>query len=199
MPCSTATGSSLCSLVLWAWDPLPGSEPRPTPQHRCLEVRVVRVYLPMCRIAGAWEAGFTLLRGILHWRRADHSPCVDCFVIDVRVHLFLLTKLVTHRARCAPARNSVGFGREVFLFFLLLCPPEPANSDACHPGFQPRDSLHIVLNSRSLGCQRLNFKPQGIKPPNVSKCFKDLKMPQNFETSVRSLKTAGYPTTVCKI
>ncbi|KAJ7797831.1 hypothetical protein B0H14DRAFT_2618482 [Mycena olivaceomarginata] len=42
-------------------------------------------------VAGAWEAGlfrdvlifgFTLLRGILHWRRADHSPCVDCFVID---------------------------------------------------------------------------------------------------------------------
>ncbi|KAJ7938573.1 hypothetical protein B0H13DRAFT_2301609 [Mycena leptocephala] len=39
----------------------------------------------------AWEAGlfrdvlifsFTLLRGILHWWRADHSPCVDCFVID---------------------------------------------------------------------------------------------------------------------
>ncbi|KAJ7841788.1 hypothetical protein B0H14DRAFT_2782138 [Mycena olivaceomarginata] len=44
-----------------------------------------------CSFAGAWEAGlfrdvlifgFTLLRGILHWRRADHSPCVDCFVID---------------------------------------------------------------------------------------------------------------------
>ncbi|KAJ7850797.1 hypothetical protein B0H14DRAFT_2762774, partial [Mycena olivaceomarginata] len=43
-----------------------------------------------CSVAGAWEAGlfrdvlifgFTLLRGILHWRRADHSPCVDCFLI----------------------------------------------------------------------------------------------------------------------
>ncbi|KAJ7697533.1 hypothetical protein B0H14DRAFT_3038851 [Mycena olivaceomarginata] len=40
-------------------------------------------------VAGAWEAGlfrdvlifgFTLLRGILHWRRADHSPCVDWFI-----------------------------------------------------------------------------------------------------------------------
>ncbi|KAJ7854817.1 hypothetical protein B0H14DRAFT_2579652 [Mycena olivaceomarginata] len=51
-------------------------------------------------VAGAWEAGlfrdvhifgFTLLRGILHWRRADHSPCVDCFVIDGFIYVLLLT------------------------------------------------------------------------------------------------------------
>ncbi|KAJ7814461.1 hypothetical protein B0H13DRAFT_2381756 [Mycena leptocephala] len=48
----------------------------------------------------AWEAGlfrdvlifsFTLLRGILHWRRADHSPCVDCFVIDGFIYFCLIT------------------------------------------------------------------------------------------------------------
>ncbi|KAJ7826128.1 hypothetical protein B0H14DRAFT_2596041 [Mycena olivaceomarginata] len=53
----------------------------------------------MCRVAGAWEAGlfrdvlifgFTLLRGILHWRRVDHSPCVDCFVIDGFIYFCLI-------------------------------------------------------------------------------------------------------------
>ncbi|KAJ7934000.1 hypothetical protein B0H13DRAFT_2306029 [Mycena leptocephala] len=48
----------------------------------------------------AWEAGlfrdvlifsFTLLRGILHWRRADHSPYVDCFVIDGFIYFCLIT------------------------------------------------------------------------------------------------------------
>ncbi|KAJ7920403.1 hypothetical protein B0H13DRAFT_2319455 [Mycena leptocephala] len=48
----------------------------------------------------AWEAGlfrdvlivsFTLLCGILHWRRADHSPCVDCFVIDGFIYFCLIT------------------------------------------------------------------------------------------------------------
>ncbi|KAJ7906876.1 hypothetical protein B0H13DRAFT_2333025 [Mycena leptocephala] len=52
------------------------------------------------RIAGAWEAelfrdvlifALTLLRGILHWRRANyHSPFLNCFVLDGFVYFCLI-------------------------------------------------------------------------------------------------------------
>ncbi|KAJ7889123.1 hypothetical protein B0H14DRAFT_2692384 [Mycena olivaceomarginata] len=81
----------LGSLAIGIWLGTTTDTTAPPPGSPCSPCILTHVSKTLTGVAGAWEAGlfrdvlifgFTLLRGILHWRRADHSPCVDCFVID---------------------------------------------------------------------------------------------------------------------
>ncbi|KAJ7786915.1 hypothetical protein B0H14DRAFT_2956255 [Mycena olivaceomarginata] len=86
---------SLAIGLVWLGTTTDTTAPPPgSPCSPCILTHVSAI-----RVAGAWEAGlfrdvlifgFTLLRGILHWRRADHSPFVDCFVIDGFIYFCLI-------------------------------------------------------------------------------------------------------------